>query len=54
MVGTVVAVARGRLTCEQLRYMLDNPSHESWLKMNVGHTNAEGLYLKEIEYDEKG
>ncbi|GAU97690.1 hypothetical protein RvY_08942-2 [Ramazzottius varieornatus] len=54
MVGTVIAVARGKLTLDQVQYMLDNPSHDSWMKMNVGHSEADGLYLKDIEYDEKG
>ncbi|OWA52968.1 putative tRNA pseudouridine synthase-like 1 [Hypsibius exemplaris] len=53
MVGALCAVGSGRLTEENITYMLDNPSHLSWMKFNPGHTPPQGLFLKKVTYNEK-
>lgn len=54
MVGTLIAVAAGKLTEDDVKFMLDNPSKESWMANNPGHTPAHGLYLKQVAYNEEG
>lgn len=53
MVGVMVAVAGGRLSFDDVSYMLDHPSPLNWNGRAKCMPPA-GLYLKEIHYDKTG
>ena len=50
MVGALISVAAGRLSVEDIRYMLENPSEHSWNKRIIV-VPPHGLYLTDVEYD---
>jgi tRNA U38,U39,U40 pseudouridine synthase TruA len=50
MVGALISVAAGRISIEDIRYMLENPSEHSWNKRIVV-VPPHGLYLTDVEYD---
>ncbi|XP_014662933.1 PREDICTED: tRNA pseudouridine synthase A-like [Priapulus caudatus] len=52
MLGAMVAVGCGRLTLDQVRYMLEQPDPQNWHSKAVCMAPS-GLYLKQIYYDEK-
>jgi tRNA U38,U39,U40 pseudouridine synthase TruA len=50
MVGALISVAEGRVSVEEIRYMLENPSKHSWNKRIIV-VPPYGLYLMDVEYD---
>lgn len=50
--GAMVAVAGGRLSNDDIQYMLDNPNYLNW-NNRASCLSGSGLYLKEIHYDEE-
>lgn len=56
MVGAMLAVAQGHISLEDIRWLLDNPDIQSWVKYNsiMDIAPAHGLYLQDIDYDPKG
>jgi tRNA U38,U39,U40 pseudouridine synthase TruA len=50
MVGALISVAIGRISIEDIRYMLENPSEHSWNK-RIKVVPPHGLYLTDVEYD---
>ena len=52
IVGTLIAVATGRISLEEVKYMLDTPSKHSW-DNRIVVAPAHGLYLLDVEYDSK-
>jgi tRNA U38,U39,U40 pseudouridine synthase TruA len=50
MVGALISVAAGRISTEDIRYMLENPSEHSWDKRIIV-VPPHGLYLTDVEYD---
>jgi len=50
MVGALISVAAGRISIEDIRYMLENPSEHSW-NNRIIVVPPHGLYLTDVEYD---
>jgi len=50
MVGALIGVAAGRISIEDIRYMLENPSEHSW-NNGIIVVPPHGLYLTDVEYD---
>jgi tRNA U38,U39,U40 pseudouridine synthase TruA len=50
MVGALISVAAGRISVEDIRYMLENPSEHSW-NHRIIVVPPHGLYLTDVEYD---
>jgi len=50
MVGALISVAAGRISIEDIRYMLENPTEHSWNKRIIV-VPPHGLYLTDVEYD---
>lgn len=48
-VGALVAVAKGKVTTRDLKFMLQVPSHNSW-DPRIKPAPAHGLYLCEVKY----
>lgn len=49
LVGSLVAVAKGKVTNRDLKLMLEVPSHNSW-DPRIKTAPPQGLYLCEVEY----
>ncbi|XP_069683698.1 tRNA pseudouridine synthase-like 1 [Periplaneta americana] len=50
IVGALIAVAKGHISVEEVRYMLENPSKDSW-NNKIVVVPPHGLYLVDVEYD---
>ncbi|PSN29326.1 hypothetical protein C0J52_19956, partial [Blattella germanica] len=50
IVGALIAVAEGRISVDDIQYMLDNPSKDSW-NTRIPVVPPHGLYLVDVEYD---
>ncbi|KAJ9575751.1 hypothetical protein L9F63_007397 [Diploptera punctata] len=50
IVGTLIAVASGSISIEEVKYMLNTPSKDSWNNC-IGVVPPFGLYLLDVEYD---
>jgi tRNA U38,U39,U40 pseudouridine synthase TruA len=50
MVGALISVAAGRISIEDIQYMLENPSEHSW-NNRIIVVPPHGLYLTDVEYD---
>lgn len=48
-VASLVAVAQGKVTIRDIKFMLEIPSHRSWCPQ-IKTLPAHGLYLCEVEY----
>ncbi|KAJ8985008.1 hypothetical protein NQ317_016919 [Molorchus minor] len=51
-VGALVAVAQGKVSIKDIKFMLEIPSHQSWCKQ-IKTLPAHGLYLCEVEYSKE-
>lgn len=50
-VGALIAVAQGKVTSRDIKFMLEVPSHNSW-DPRIKTAPAHGLYLCEVAYKE--
>lgn len=50
--GTLIAVAQGKVTTRDIKFMLEIPSHRSWNPV-IKSVPPQGLYLCQVEYDKK-
>ncbi|XP_075237085.1 tRNA pseudouridine synthase-like 1 isoform X2 [Lycorma delicatula] len=53
MVTTFLAVASGKLNYDDVKYMFDNPSADSWKSTSIGIVPSYGLYLTDIIYNKE-
>lgn len=51
-VGVLIKVAQNKITYDDVKYMFDNPSFNSW-NPKISTAPSHGLYLYDIGYDEK-
>lgn len=49
MVGALISVGRGDISCEDILFMLRNPSEKSW-NQKCQVAQADGLFLKSVNY----
>ncbi|XP_065321656.1 tRNA pseudouridine synthase A-like [Gordionus sp. m RMFG-2023] len=52
MVGALLSLGIGKISIEDIRYMLDNPDIENW-NPRILMAPANGLYLADVKYDLK-
>lgn len=45
----MIAVAQGKVTTKDIKFMLEIPSHQSW-NPSIKTVPAHGLYLCQVEY----
>lgn len=50
MVGALISVAVGHISIEEIQYMLESPSKNSW-NNRINVVPPYGLYLVGVEYD---
>uniref|UniRef100_A0A914X1G0 tRNA pseudouridine synthase n=1 Tax=Plectus sambesii TaxID=2011161 RepID=A0A914X1G0_9BILA len=51
MMSWIVAIASGKRTVDDLKWLLDNPHPSHWLRFNLKDAPAHGLYLTDVVYD---